>query len=83
VYESPEWGSIEIVEADSTLLVSCGVLRALAEPLGKPDAVWLELEPGEGGVLQFEGHGKSPASLSFDARRFHRVTTPGSGDVRD
>jgi hypothetical protein len=73
VYESPEWGRVEIVEADRTLLVTCGVLRALAEPLGQPDAVWLELEPGEGGVLQFEGDGAAPASLHFDARRFRRT----------
>jgi CubicO group peptidase (beta-lactamase class C family) len=78
VYESPEWGRIEIVDADRTLLVTCGVLRALAEPFGKPDAVRLELEPGEGAVLQFEGHGTVPDSVYFDGRRFHRVTTPGS-----
>lgn len=78
VYESLEWGRIEIVDADRTLLVTCGVLRALAEPFGKPDALWLELEPREGGVLQFEGHGTVPDSLHFDGRRFHRVTTPGS-----
>ena len=75
-YESPEWGHVEIVEADRTLLVTCGVLRAVAEPFGKPDTVWLELEPGEGGVLQFEGSGTAPDSLCFDGRRFHRITTP-------
>jgi len=74
VYESPKWGRIEIVEADRSLLVTCGVLRALAEPLGKPDAVWLELEPGEGNVLQFEGYGTAPDSLYFDDRRFRRAT---------
>ncbi len=76
VYESPEWGRVEIVEAARTLLVTCGVLRALAEPFDKPDAVWLELEPGEGGVLQFEGSGTAPDSLSFDGRRFHRIAAP-------
>jgi CubicO group peptidase (beta-lactamase class C family) len=76
VYESAEWGRIEIVDADRTLLVTCGVLRALAEPFGKPDTVWLELEPREGGVLQFEGRDTVPDSLHFDSRRFHRVTTP-------
>lgn len=76
VYESPEWGRIEIVEAERTLLVTCGVLRALAEPFGKADTVWLELEPGEGGVLQFEGAGTAPDSLYFDARRYQRTTTP-------
>ncbi|MGH8242842.1 MAG: serine hydrolase domain-containing protein [Steroidobacteraceae bacterium] len=72
VYESREWGRIEIVEVDRTLRVTCGVLRALAEPFDKPDAVWLELEPGEGGVLQFEGDGAAPDSLYFDDRRFYR-----------
>lgn len=77
VYESPAWGSIEISEADRTLLVTCGVLRALAEPLGKPNAVWVELEPGEGEVLQFEGNGTTPDSLNLAERRFQRMATAG------
>jgi CubicO group peptidase (beta-lactamase class C family) len=74
IYESPEWGRLEIVEAPPTLLVTCGVLRALAEPLGEPDRVWLELEPGEGGVLRFEGRGPAPDSLHFDDHRFQHLT---------
>ena len=74
VYESPDWGRIEISLEDRTLLVTCGVLRALAEPLEKPDAVWVELEPGDGAVLQFEGNGTEPDSLNLAGRRFHRTT---------
>ena len=73
-YESPAWGRIEISERDRTLRVTCGVLHTLAEPLDKPDAVWVELEPGEGNVLQFEGDGAQPDSLLLEGRRFHRTT---------
>ena len=75
VYESPEWGRMEVVEAGNSLLFTCGVLRAVAEPLDKPDSVWVELEPGEGAVLRFEGHGSAPDSLSIQDRHFRRVAT--------
>jgi CubicO group peptidase (beta-lactamase class C family) len=74
-YENPDWGRIEIRADDRTLVVTCGVLRALAEPLGRPDAVWVELEPGEGNVLQFDGSGPAPDSLQHDGRRFRRTTS--------
>lgn len=72
VYENADWGRIEVTAEDRTLRVTCGALRALAEPLDEPDAVWVELEPGEGTVLQFEGSGDEPDSLNFEGRRFHR-----------
>ncbi len=72
-YEHPHWGRIGIVAEGETLRVTCGVLRALAEPVDKPDAVWVELEPGAGTVLQFEGDGAAPASLSLEGRRYHRL----------
>jgi hypothetical protein len=73
VYENALWGRIEIRVQDSTLRVACGVLRAIAEPLAKPDAVWVELQPGEGAALQFEGDGGVPASLTLAERRFQRL----------
>jgi hypothetical protein len=73
VYENALWGRIEIRVQDSTLRVACGVLRAIAEPLAKPDAVWVELQPGEGAALQFEGDGSVPASLTLAERRFQRM----------
>lgn len=72
VYENAEWGSVEVTVEDSSLRVTCGALRALAEPQGEPDAVWVELEPREGQVLQFEGTGTEPASLMLEGRRFQR-----------
>ncbi len=78
VYENPDWGQMEVAAEDSTLRVTCGVLRALAEPLGEANAVWVELEPGEGGLLQFEGGGAEPGALRFEGRRFlRRAATQG------
>jgi hypothetical protein len=75
VYENADWGRIEISVEDPTLRVTCGVLRTLAEPFAEPDSVWVELEPGEGEVLQFEGNGSAPASVSLAGRKYQR--TPG------
>jgi hypothetical protein len=72
-YENAQWGRIEVAVEGGALRVTLGVLRATAEPLGKPDAVWVELEPGEGGVLQFEGDGPRPDSLALAGRRFQRT----------
>jgi CubicO group peptidase (beta-lactamase class C family) len=73
-YENELWGRIDIGVQDSTLHVACGVLRAVAEPLDKTDAVWVELEPGQGTALQFEGDGAAPAALSLEGRRFQRTS---------
>lgn len=76
VYENAEWGSIEVSVEDPSLRVTYGVLRALAEPFSKSDAMWVELEPGEGEALQFEGDGTEPASLLLEGRRFHKAPRP-------
>ena len=72
----PEWGSIEVGVEDPSLRVTCGVLTALTEPFSKSDAMWVELEPGEGEALQFEGNGTEPASLMLEGRRFHKAPRP-------
>jgi CubicO group peptidase (beta-lactamase class C family) len=71
-YENPLWGRIEIGIEDGSLRVSCGVLRALAEPVETPDAIWVELEPGDGDVLQFEGDDPAPVSLTLAGVRYRR-----------
>jgi CubicO group peptidase (beta-lactamase class C family) len=73
-YENADWGRVDVTVENSSLRVAFGVMRALAEPHGKPDAVWVELEPGEGEVLQFDGDGIEPTSLTLDGRRFDRKT---------
>jgi CubicO group peptidase (beta-lactamase class C family) len=74
-YAHPHWGHIDIAAADSTLRVTCGVLHAIAEPYEKRDALWVELEPGDGNVLEFEGDGTTPAALTFEGRRFARAAS--------
>lgn len=78
VYENAGWGRIEVVADSRSLLVTCGPLRAIAEPLGQPDAVWIELEPGEGTALQFRGDAAVPDSLSHQGRSYHRMSAPPS-----
>lgn len=73
-YENPLWGRIEIAADERTLHLTCGVLRAVAEPFDGSDAVWVELQPGDGGVLRFEGDDAVPQSLTFEGERFQRVT---------
>jgi len=72
-YAHSHWGEIDVDVAGSTLRVTCGVLRAVAEPYGKRDALWVELEPGDHNVLEFEGDGTAPSTLTFEGRRFERV----------
>ncbi|MGH9949219.1 MAG: hypothetical protein ACRD6X_18770, partial [Pyrinomonadaceae bacterium] len=78
VYDNPEWGRIEIRANDDSLLFAYGPLRAMPEPLGRPDAVWIELEPGEGTDLQFRGGGTFPDSLSHQERTYSRMPKPPS-----
>lgn len=75
-YQNDDRGHIEIKTEEPTLRLTCGVLRARAEPLGKPDAVWVELEPEEGAVLQFHGDGAAPSSLTFEGLEFRRTDPP-------
>ncbi len=65
---------IEIVAAGDTLRIACGALRTRAEPLGKRDALWVELEPGEGSALRFESDGATPDALIFEDQRYSRVS---------
>lgn len=71
----------EVVQATRTPLaavnvefegvLTCGVLRAVAEPSTEPDSVWAELDVGEGAIIRFEGAG--PDALSFEGVRFVRA----------
>ncbi|MGH6950517.1 MAG: serine hydrolase domain-containing protein, partial [Vitreimonas sp.] len=54
-YENAHWGRIEITIEDEALVVACGVLRSPAWPSAESDALWVELEPGAGTDITFEG----------------------------
>lgn len=73
VYEHPLWGRIEISVEGGMLRATCGVQRALAQPSDKPDTVWVELEPGDGVVLKFEGDATAPETLSLAGNRYRRA----------
>lgn len=72
-YVHPLWGRVEVSAEGQNLRVTYGVMRAIAEPVGKADALWVELEPGEGVVVQFEGDSRAPAALILEDRRYIRV----------
>lgn len=72
-YEHPHWGRIDIRMEGETLLVDCGVLHGVARPSTHADALWVELEPGDGGVdVEFEGTAAAPVALRFEGARFQR-----------
>jgi hypothetical protein len=73
-YEHPHWGRIEITAEDEALIVACGVLRGVAAPSRKRDALWVELDPGDGADIQFHGAGGAPRSLSFEGASFVRLS---------
>lgn len=72
-YESDVWGRIEIAAEGPALEVRYGAMRAIAEPFTQPDSVRVELVPGQGESLLFEGQGDRPAGLRTRLGRFQRI----------
>lgn len=73
LYRSDLYGDIEVSAAGEALRVDFGVLHAIAEPFTQPDSIRLELVPGQGTVLLFEGDADRPASLRYQGARFSRT----------
>lgn len=74
-YSSPLAGRIEIGVEGEAMRVGFGVLHAVAEPFTLPDAVRVELAPGSGTVIQFEGQGPAPNALILMGQRFERLAS--------
>lgn len=71
-YESPLLGTMRIAERDGAMIVSMGVMEAVAESFTQPESVRVELAPMQGQVIQFGGDGDAPDRLSFMDETFTR-----------
>lgn len=72
-YESETWGRIDITVEGEALNVRFGALQAQAEPFTQPDSVRVELIPGQGEPLLFQGEGETPSALRNRVGVFQRV----------
>ncbi len=72
-YRSELYGDIEVATAGERLEVRFGVMHAAAEPFTRPDSIRLELVPGQGSALLFEGDGAQPEALLYQQARFDRI----------
>lgn len=73
VYESEAWGRIDVAAAGETLHIWYGAMQATAEPFTQPSSIRVELVPGQGEPIVFEGEGERPAALRTRFGRFQRI----------
>ena len=71
-YENPVMGTVRVVERDGALIVSVGVMEAVAEPFTRPESIRVELAPLQGQVILFAAEGATPDSLVFLGETFER-----------
>ncbi|MCS6625503.1 serine hydrolase [Roseibacterium beibuensis] len=71
-YVSPAFGTVRVAERDGALVVSVGVMEAVAEPFTRPESIRVELAPLQGQAIQFAAEGEIPASLVFLGDTFER-----------
>jgi len=72
-YESDVWGRIEVAVGANGLWVQCGALQSRAEPFTEPNSIRVELVPGQGEPIVFEGEGEFPSALRTRFGSFQRV----------
>ncbi|MGZ5986795.1 MAG: serine hydrolase domain-containing protein [Caulobacteraceae bacterium] len=72
VYENDQWGRIVVTADGRALKARYGVMHATAEPYTMKDSVRIELAPGSGDVVVFQGDGAAPDALLFKVQRFVR-----------
>lgn len=71
-YDSSVLGSVQVAEQAGALIVSVGVMQAVAEPFTQADTIRVELAPMQGQVIQFVGEGDAPDRLVFMGETFLR-----------
>ena len=72
IYESPLLGTVRVAERDGAMIVSMGVMEAVAESFTQPESVRVELAPMQGQVIQFGGDGEAPDRLVIVGETFLR-----------
>ena len=73
VYENRDFGTLEVAAHDAALVVSFGVMKSVTEPSREPESVRVELRPGTGETMTFEGAGERPGALRYDGQTYIRV----------
>lgn len=73
IYENETIGRVEISVQDKSATFACGVLRSAAEPFTAPDSMRVEIAPGSGAPLRFEGDGPAPTALVLQGQRLLRT----------
>jgi CubicO group peptidase (beta-lactamase class C family) len=71
-YENPTLGTIRVAERAGALVVSVGVMEAVAEPFTRPESIRVELAPLQGQAILFAAEGETPGSLEFLGETFDR-----------
>lgn len=73
VYVHPEIGVVRIAVSGDQIEARCGLLHAVATPFTRPDALRVELIPGQAAPIQFEfADGARPTALTMVDHRFIR-----------
>ena len=71
-YVGPTLGTIRVTERAGDLVVTSGVMEAVAEPFTRPESIRVELAPLQGQVILFAAEGETPGSLVFLGETFTR-----------
>lgn len=71
-YVSPTLGTVRVAERDGALIVTSGVMEAVAEPFTRPESIRVELAPLQGQAILFAAEGEVPGSLVFLGETFER-----------
>jgi CubicO group peptidase (beta-lactamase class C family) len=59
-YANPDWGRIDVAVAGDEITLRMGIMHGVAQPFTAPDSLRVELAPGAGSAIVFEGSGPRP-----------------------
>lgn len=72
VYKNDQFGRVRIYDRSPDLNVAIGLLHATSEPGANAETIRVELLPGSGHTIRFEGTGSSPSNLVYQGETFVR-----------
>ncbi len=73
VYESDIFGRVDVTLEGEDIHLRCGVLHSVAEPYTQPESIRVEITPGSGSVVQFEGSGAEPDAAVLQGQRLRKT----------
>ncbi|HRJ63748.1 MAG TPA: penicillin-binding protein, partial [Brevundimonas sp.] len=71
-WENPLLGTVRIAERGGAMIVSMGVMEAVAEAFTEAESVRVELAPMQGQPIRFGGDGAAPDRLELMGETFLR-----------